>query len=78
MQTVLVKVSIVVKRHNGHRKSHKEKRVIGADSQFQGFSHYYHGGKLGSVQADIVLEKDQRLLHVDRKALGNNCHAQHG
>ena len=30
--------------------------------------HYHHGGKHGSVQADIVLEKDLRVLHLELQA----------
>jgi hypothetical protein len=34
---------------------------------FRGLVHY-HGRKYGSIQADIVLEKEQRVLHLDPKA----------
>ena len=30
--------------------------------------HYHHGGKHGSMQADMVLEKELRVLHLDLKA----------
>jgi hypothetical protein len=31
-------------------------------------SGYHHGGKHGSIQADMVLEKELRVLHLDAKA----------
>jgi hypothetical protein len=31
---------------------------------FRGLVHY-HGGKHGSMQADMVLEKELRVLHLD-------------
>jgi len=34
---------------------------------FRGSVHY-HGGKHGGVQADMVLEKELRVLHLDLKA----------
>jgi hypothetical protein len=30
------------------------KHLIGADLQFRGLVHYYHGGKLGGTQAHMV------------------------
>ena len=32
---------------------------------FSGLVHYHHGGKHGSIQADMVLEKELRVLHLD-------------
>jgi len=34
----------------------------------RGSVHYHHGGKHGSVQADVVLEKELRALHLDPQA----------
>jgi hypothetical protein len=42
--TVLVKVSISVKRHHDHGNSYKEKHLIRAGFQFRGLVHYHHGG----------------------------------
>jgi hypothetical protein len=30
--------------------------------------HYHHGRRHGSTQADTVLEKEMRVLHLDQKA----------
>jgi hypothetical protein len=46
------------------------KHFIGAGLQFRGSVPYCHGGKHGSMQAGMVLEKEQRGLHPDRQAAG--------
>ena len=56
-----------MKRHHDHGKSYKEKHLIGAGLQFRGAVHYQHGRKHGSVQADMVLEKELRVLHLDQQ-----------
>jgi hypothetical protein len=35
--------------------------------------HYYDGEKHGSVQADVVLEKELRVLHLDPQAAEGDC-----
>ena len=35
---------------------------------FRGLVHYHHGGKHGSVQADMMLEKELRVLYLDPQA----------
>ena len=50
---VFVRVFIAVKRHHDKGNSYKEQPLIG----FRGSVHYYHGGKYGSVQADMMLEE---------------------
>jgi len=35
--------------------------------------HYLHIGKPGSVQADMVLVKELRLLHLDPQASEKDC-----
>jgi hypothetical protein len=37
---------------------------------FRGLVHYYHGGKHGNIQADMMLEKELRVLHFDPKVAG--------
>ena len=39
----------------------------------RGSVHYHHGGKHGSMQADMVLEKELRVLHLDLQAAEGNC-----
>jgi len=41
---------------------------LGLAYGFRGSVHYHHGEKHGSVQADMVLEKELRVLHLDPKA----------
>jgi hypothetical protein len=40
--------------------------------RFRGSVYYHHGGKHGTVQADITLE-ELRLLHPDLKAAEEDC-----
>jgi hypothetical protein len=37
---------------------------------FRDFIHYHHGGKYGSMQTDIVLEKEYRVPCLDPQAAG--------
>ena len=39
--------------------------LIGLSYNVRGSVHYHHGRKHGSVQADMVLEKELRVLHLD-------------
>jgi hypothetical protein len=46
---------------------------LGPAYRFEGPVHYHHGGKHGSIQADMMLEKELRVLHIDLWAAeGNN------
>jgi hypothetical protein len=51
--------------------SYKEQCLIGA-CRFRGSVHYHHGRKHGSVQADTVLEKEPRVLHLDPRQPGRD------
>ena len=57
MLSVLVRVSIVAKRHYDQGNSYKGKHLIGAGLLFQRLIHYYNGGKHDMNQADMVLKK---------------------
>ena len=59
----LGRIFIAVKRHYDHRKSYKEMFDCGG-LLFRGLEHYHHSGEHGGVQADVVLEKDLRVLHL--------------
>ena len=59
-----------MKKHHDHGNSYKGKHLIGAGLQFRDLVHYHHGGKHGSMQADMVLEKELRVLHIDLQAIG--------
>ena len=54
-----LRISIVVKRH------HKGNHLIELSHSFKGLVHYHHGGKHGGTQADLMLEKELRVLHLD-------------
>ena len=45
----------------------KENHFIGAGLQSRGSVHYHHGRRHGGMQADMVLEKKLRVLHLDLK-----------
>lgn len=49
--------------------------LIGAGSLFWGIIHY-HSKKPGSVQVDIMMEKDLRVLHLDLRVLIKKTHFQ--
>ena len=71
---VLVRISIAVKRHQDHGNSYKGQHSIGPGLQFRGLVHYLHG----SVKADMVLEKELRVLRLDpRAAEATVCHTGH-
>ena len=48
----------------------KESIELGLAHRFIGLVHYHHGRKHGGTQADMVLEKELRVLHPDPKAAG--------
>jgi hypothetical protein len=35
---------------------------------FRGLVHYHHGRKNGNIQADMLMEKELRVLHPDQQA----------
>jgi hypothetical protein len=41
---------------------------LGLAYRFRGLVHYHQGKKHGSVQADMVVKKDLRLLYLETKA----------
>jgi hypothetical protein len=41
---------------------------LGLPYTFRGSVHYHHGGKHGSMQLDMVLEKELRVLYLDPQA----------
>ena len=65
---VSAKASIALKRHHDHSSSYKGNYFIGAVLQLRGLVHYQPGRKHGSVQADMVLEKELRALHLNPQA----------
>jgi hypothetical protein len=40
---------------------------------FRGSVHYHHGKKHGRVKADMGLEKELRVLHLDLQAAEEDC-----
>jgi hypothetical protein len=51
----------------------KENISLGLVYSFRGSVHYHHGRKHGGVQADILLEKELRVLHFDPKVAEGHC-----
>jgi hypothetical protein len=60
-----------VKRHYDQGNSYKRRHFTGVVYSFRGLVHYHHGRKHGSMQADMVLEKELRVLHLDLQAGGD-------
>jgi hypothetical protein len=60
---------IAVKRHHDHGNSYKGKYLIGAGLQFQRFSLLLLGEDSG-MQADMMMKKKLRVLHLDLQAAG--------
>jgi hypothetical protein len=60
-RTVLIRVSIAVKRHLHHSSSCKERHLIRTGLQFRGLVHCCYRGKHGGMQADMILEKELRI-----------------
>ena len=54
----------------------KEDIPLGLAYSFRGLVHYLYGRKHGSLQADIVLEKELRVLHLDLQA-AEHCYTRH-
>jgi hypothetical protein len=50
----------------------KDSVSLGLTYSFRGSVHHHHGGKHGSVQADMVLEKELRVLHLERRLPGRD------
>ena len=49
----------------------KENISLGLAYRFRGLVHYHHSETHGSIQADMVLEKELRALHIDPNAAGD-------
>ena len=64
---VLVRVPIAVKRHHDHSNSYKRKAFHW--DGLQSFSPLSSGH--GGMQADMVLEKELRVPHLDPQAIGS-------
>ena len=59
-----------VERLYDYDNSVKSSIYLGLAYSFRGSVHYHHGGRHGSVQADMVLE-ELRVLHLDLQAPGD-------
>jgi hypothetical protein len=66
----LIKVSIAMKRHHNHGNSDKRKHFTGTDLQFRGLVHCHHGRDHETMQADLALERNQGVLHLDPQQQG--------
>jgi hypothetical protein len=57
-----------VKRCHDHGNSYKRKVLMGADLRFKRFRLFPSWWGAVSIQADLFLEKDLGVLHLDPKA----------
>jgi hypothetical protein len=64
--SVLVRVSIVVKT-NDQSNLIRDEICLGLSYRFRGAVHYHHGRNHSSFQADRVLVKEPRVLHLYQK-----------
>ena len=64
--TVLVRVAVAVKRHHGHSNTYRGKHLFGAGLHFRVWSIIMVDGN-GIMQADMVLEKELRVSHLDKQ-----------
>jgi hypothetical protein len=69
--TVLVRVSIAVKRHHDHGNYYTGKLLIGTGLQFHRFSPLLSSWETWQHIGRLVLEKELRVLHLDRQAAGS-------
>ena len=46
---------------------------MGLAYNFRGSLPYHHDGEHGSIQEDMVLEKELRVLHLDLQAADGDC-----
>ena len=62
-----------MKRHHDHGNSYlKETISLRLAYRFRDLVHYLHGRKHDCMQADMVLEKELKvLLHIDPQAAGD-------
>ena len=70
--SVLVQISISVSRHHDRINSHIGKLLSGASLQFRVQSIIIMVGH-GSMQADVMLKKEMRLLHFDPQSTEGDC-----
>jgi hypothetical protein len=49
----------------------KKNVELGLAYSFRGFVYYHQGEKHANMQADMMLEKELRVLHLDSQAAGD-------
>jgi hypothetical protein len=49
----------------------KENISLGLVYRFRGIVNYHHGRKHGGMQANMVLEKELKILHLDSQVAGD-------
>lgn len=78
LPSVLVRGSIAVKKRHDQGNSTKGQHLIGSGLHFRGLVHHCHSRKHGGTQADPVLEKELRHLHLYSKGSRIECHTSSG
>jgi hypothetical protein len=59
-----------VKSHHNCSNSYEGEHFWGLAYSFRCLVHYYHIGKHGGMQTEMVLERKLRVLHLDPQAAG--------
>ena len=62
-----------MKRHHDQENSYKKNIKLRLAYSLIGLVHYHRGKKHSSMQADRVLEKQLRVLHLDLRATEGDC-----
>lgn len=69
---VLFQVSVTLRDTMTVAIMEKEEYLIAAGYRSRSLIHYHYGGKHGSTHADMGLEKELRVQHLNRKVEGRN------
>lgn len=59
-----------MKTYHDHGNSYKGKHLIGLAYSFKDLVHYCHRRKHGGMEADMLLEKELKVLHMNPQAPG--------
>lgn len=73
--TVLIRVSIAMRRHHYHSNSYKGMTFNRGGLHFQMICPLHHAGH-GGMQADVVLEKKPSVCNLSLQTMGGGLRAQ--
>lgn len=72
-ECLLVRIAVAGKRHHVTATLIKKNIHSGLAHRLRDLVHYHHGGWHGSFQADVVLEKELGVLHLDPQLAEGDC-----